>query len=478
MAGRRRVLIIGLDCATPQFMLDEWADELPVAKRLMDNGVYGRLTSTIPPITCPAWMCMATSKDPGQLGLYGFRNRKDYTYDGLSIANSTAVREDTVWDILGRNDKQSAVIGVPMTFPPKPLKGWMVTSFLTPGMDSQLTYPAGLKQELLEVAPEYQIDVRDFRTDDKDKLLRQIYEMTEARFKFVEHMLKTKDWDFLQFVEMGIDRLYHGFWRYCARDHRLFQPGNQYEDEIFKYHKYVDDKMGELLEHVDDDTVVFVVSDHGAKNMVGGICINDWLIRQGLLTLKGKGFGERIKGLFGGKDDTADAPRALKTEDIDWTKTKARGEGGYYGRVLINVEGREPDGVVPQHQYEAFRDELAAAIEAIPDHEGNPIGTKVYKPENVYKSVRNIPPDLIVYFGDLDWRSAGTIGNESIHIFENDTGPDDANHAQEGMFILYDPKSEARGELEGIHLYDIAPTVLQRMGIDVPEDMIGKAIEG
>ena len=118
-------------------MLDEWADELPVAKRLMDNGVYGRLTSTIPPITCPAWMCMATSKDPGQLGLYGFRNRKDYTYDGLSIANSTAVREDTVWDILGRNDKQSAVIGVPMTFPPKPLKGWMVTSFLTPGMESK-----------------------------------------------------------------------------------------------------------------------------------------------------------------------------------------------------------------------------------------------------------------------------------------------------------------------------------------------------
>lgn len=464
MASRRRVMIIGLDSAAPQYVLDEWGQQLPTVRQLMSNGVYGRLTSTIPPITCPAWMCMATSKDPGQLGLYGFRNRADYSYDNLVIANATQVKEPTLWDILGREGLNSAVIGVPMTYPPRPLKGWMLTSFLTPSLESQCTYPAALKDELLEVAPRYQLDVKDFRTEDKDRLLREIYDMTEQRFTFIRHMVQTRDWDFFFMVEMGVDRLYHGFWRYTAKDHRLYEPGNKYENVMWEYHKYVDEEMGRLLELLDDDTVVLVASDHGAKTMVGGVCINDWLAREGLLALA----------------EVPTAPRRMEMKDIVWKKmfrkTSAWGEGGYYGRVMINVEGREPQGVVKQKHYEAFRNELAAAIEAIPDEKGNPIGTKVFRPQDVYREVRGIPPDLIVYFGNLDWRSAGTIGNPSIHIFENDTGPDDANHDQEGLFILYDPRSNERGELKGISLYDVAPTVLERLGLPIPKDMIGKPI--
>jgi predicted AlkP superfamily phosphohydrolase/phosphomutase len=464
MSAKRRAIIIGLDCATPQYVLDEWGAQLPTTHRLMSSGLYGRLTSTIPPITCPAWMCMATSKDPGQLGLYGFRNRADYSYENLTIANSTAVREPTLWDVLGRQGLRSAIIGVPMTYPPRPLNGWMLTSFLTPSLDSQCTYPANFRDELLQVAPGYQIDVKDFRTDDKDKLLKQIYDMTEQRFLFIRHLVQSKDWDFLFFVEMGIDRLYHGFWRYGARDHRLFEPGNPYENAMWEYHKYVDEEMGRLLELLDDETLVLVASDHGAKSMVGGICINDWLSQQGMLTLK----------------ETPAQPRRMDMKDIVWKKlfkrTQVWGEGGYYGRVMLNVEGREPQGVIKQRHYEDFRKEVAAAIEAIPDENGKPIGTKCFRPEDVYRQVRNIPPDLIVYFGNLDWRSAGTIGNSSTHIFENDTGPDDANHAQEGLFILHDPQSDERGEVKGAALFDVAPTILERMGLATPEDMIGKPI--
>ncbi|MBM3472856.1 MAG: phosphodiesterase [Armatimonadetes bacterium] len=464
MSGKRRAMIIGLDCAAPQFVLDAWGEKLPTTHRLMSNGVYGRLTSTIPPITCPAWMCMSTSKDPGQLGLYGFRNRADYSYENLTIANATHVKEPTLWDILGRQGLKSAVIGVPMTYPPRPLNGWMLTCFLTPSLDSQCTYPASLKDEVREVAPNYQVDVKDFRTDDKDKLLQQIYDMTEQHFAFVRHMAQSKDWDFLFMVEMGIDRLYHAFWRYTASDHRLFEPGNKYENVMWEYHKYVDEEMGRLLELVADDTLVLVASDHGAKTMVGGVCINDWLVQQGLLTLK----------------EAPAAPRRMDMKDIVWKKlfkkTSAWGEGGYYGRVMVNVEGREPQGVIKPRQYEDFRKELAAAIEAIPDENGKPIGTKAFRPEDVYREVRNIPPDLIVYFGDLDWRSAGTIGNPSVHIFENDTGPDDANHDQQGLFILYDPQSDERGELQGASLYDVAPTILERMGLPIPEDMIGQPL--
>ncbi len=90
--------------------------------------------------------------------------------------------------------------------------------------------------------------------------------------------------------------------------------------------------------------------------------------------------------------------------------------------------------------------------------------------------MNNIPPDLITYFGDLDWRSAGTLTGGRLHIFENDTGPDDANHAQEGLFVLAGPGSEGRGEVRGATLYDVAPTVLRHFGLPVPKDMIGEPL--
>ena len=87
---KKRVLVIGWDCAAPELVFDAFKDDMPNTHRLMAQGTYGELESTIPPITVPAWMCMMTSRDPGELGIYGFRNRKDYSYDALTIANAHA----------------------------------------------------------------------------------------------------------------------------------------------------------------------------------------------------------------------------------------------------------------------------------------------------------------------------------------------------------------------------------------------------
>ena len=119
----KRVMVIGLDCLAPQFVLDRWLDQLPNIKSLLGKSVYGPLKSCVPPITVPAWACMTTSKNPGTLGIYGFRNRFDHSYDGLSIASSKAIKEDRVWDILSQAGKKVIVIGVPQTYPPKPVNG-------------------------------------------------------------------------------------------------------------------------------------------------------------------------------------------------------------------------------------------------------------------------------------------------------------------------------------------------------------------
>ena len=349
-----KVMIIGLDCAEPSLVLERWRGELPVLDGLIERGLHGRLTSVIPPITVPAWSCMMSSRTPGDLGVYGFRNRSDHSYDQMFIANGTAIKEPRLWDYATRNGKRSIVLGVPGTFPPRPLNGVMVTCFLTPSTESQYTYPPMLRREVEQVVGEYMFDVKDFRTEDKEDLLRQVYEMTDRRFALAEHLLATKPWELFAMVEMGHDRMHHGFWKDMDPEHRKHVPGGPYENAILDYHRHVDGLIGRLLEHADDDTAMLVVSDHGAKRMDGGIRVNEWLRREGLL-----------KTLREPEERTS-----LEDVGIDWSGTTAWGEGGYYSRVFLNVRGREPEGTIAPEDYERVRDDLARRLEAIPDENG------------------------------------------------------------------------------------------------------------
>jgi predicted AlkP superfamily phosphohydrolase/phosphomutase len=334
----------------------------------------------------------------------------------------------------------------------------MVCDFLAPSTDADYTYPPELKDEIREAVGDYVLDVRDFRTADKDRLLASIYEMTEKRFKLARHLLANKPWDLFVMVEMGTDRMHHGFWRYFDPDHALFEPGNPYEHAIRDYYIALDRHIGELVALLPSDTLLLVVSDHGAKKMDGGICFNDWLIQEGCLALK----------------QPPDGITPFAPDLVDWPRTRAWGDGGYYGRLFLNVAGREPQGIVPESEVESLKAELTAKLEALGDEHGTPIGTRVFRPEQVYAACHNVPPDLIVYFGDLNWRSIGTVGNPSIWTHENDTGPDDANHAQFGIAIastIGGPPPAAAGPREGMSLYDIAPTILEAFGLQPPPGM-------
>jgi predicted AlkP superfamily phosphohydrolase/phosphomutase len=265
------------------------------------------------------------------------------------------------------------------------------------------------------------------------------------------------------FVEMGTDRIHHGFWKFYDPAHYKYEAGNKYEHAIRDYYRYLDGEIGTVLGLLDGDTAVMVVSDHGAKKMEGGICINEWFVRNGWLALA---------------DDPPTRLTPMEKVEVDWTKTRAWGEGGYYARVFMNVEGREPNGVIPRADYERVRDELAAQIKSIRGPKGEDIGTQVYKPQALYRTVNGVAPDLIVYFGGLFWRSVGSLGHKEVWTFENDTGPDDANHAEQGIFIYYDPQQNLGGrELADLEIMDVAPTVMQHFGLPIPGDMQGRAIE-
>jgi predicted AlkP superfamily phosphohydrolase/phosphomutase len=457
-----RVAVIGLDCAPPRLLFRDLADEVPNIRKLMDGGMHGELASITPPITVPAWACAMTGKTPGQLGIYGFRNRKDNTYEGLSIATADAVREPTTWDLLGQNGMRSLLIGVPPSYPPNPVEGWRVGCFLTPPSSRSYTYPAQLKSEIEEElggSDRYIFDIPNFREQGMEYVLEQVFAMTERRFRVARRLVRNKPWDYFMMVEMGPDRLHHVFWQHFDPSHPLYQPGNPFEAAFQDYYRFLDREVGALLETLPDDAVTILMSDHGARPMKGGICFNDWLAEKGYLALT-----EPVSEIT----PIAKAP-------IDWSRTSAWGDGGYYGRLFLNVLGREPNGVVEPARYEDVRGELIDALEAMPGPDGESLGTKVFKPEDVYPEVRGVAPDLIVYFGDLDWRSVGTIGNPSVYTHENDTGPDGANHDQTGVFVLSNLPGQRVGRAEGLRLVDVGPTILSLYGIEAPEDAIGRS---
>jgi predicted AlkP superfamily phosphohydrolase/phosphomutase len=196
--------------------------------------------------------------------------------------------------------------------------------------------------------------------------------------------------------------------------------------------------------------------------MSGGVCFNDWLIREGYLVLS-EGVNERTP--------IAEAP-------VDWSRTVAWGDGGYYGRLFLNVQGREPQGVVDPSRYEETRDELAGRLEEMAGPDGAPLGNRVIRPQDVYTDVRGVAPDLIVYFGDLQWRSVGSVNMEGGQIFteENDTGPDGANHDRTGVFVMRGLPDQPTGPTEGLNLVDVGPTLMKLYGVPEPEGVQGRSI--
>lgn len=459
MASRQKVAVIGLDSATPQLMFDRFADDMPVLTALRARSVWGPMRSIDPPITMPAWSCMMSGRSPGELGVYGFRDRAAHDYGPLAFATSNSIRVPRIWDEMTAAGRNSVVLGVPGTYPPTPIRGAMVSCFLAPSTQAGYTAPAEIADDLQRLTGGYQLDVEDFRSDDLARVSQQIFDLSAQRFEVAKHLAGSQDWDFFSFVDMGPDRLHHGFWKYCDPQHPRHEPNNPYLNLFRDYYRALDRHIGEFLERLPVDTAVMVVSDHGAQPMVGGLFINEWLIKEGLLVLA----------------EEVHEPTPMSKAKVDWARTTAWAEGGYYGRIFLNVEGREPQGTVLAAHQDDVLSEIARKLEALPDDEGKPMGTRALRPHELYGQVNGIPPDLLVYVGNLRWRALATLGmGKGLYTTENDTGPDHANHGDTGIFMLSSPGLEPRTGT-ALSLYDVAPTIRGLLGLP-PSDGLGRQI--
>jgi len=402
---------------------------------------------------------MMTGKDPGELGIYGFHAFSARRPDRGAIATASRLKEPRLWDLAGRMGRRVVSLGVPQTYPPSQVNGWLVSGPLTPTGATCYTYPQELGAELANAVGPYQPDVTEYRTEDRAALLQRIMDHVDNRFDAADYLASHKDWDLFVMVDMSLDRLHHGFWRFADPNHPRFDPMSPFSSAVRQVYEQVDRRVGQLVGLMPDDTAVLVVSDHGAQPLVGVVAINQWLVAHGYLSVH----------------NPPSTPTPLAEVTVDWEKTQCWATGGYCARLFLNLIERD-GGALPDGDRDVFLQRLEHELNTIEDGQGRSIGATCIRPEKVYRNVRGNAPDLLIYFGDLAWRAAGTVGWSPVTLAGNDSGPDDANHHHDGVIIMRTGEQCSSDELVRASIYDIAPTVLDLLGMEIPDSMQGRSL--
>jgi predicted AlkP superfamily phosphohydrolase/phosphomutase len=502
-----KVLVIGLDGVTFD-LLGPWieAGELPNLQRLMVEGAWGKLRTTLPPISSSSWSSFLTGVNPGKHGLV------DFVYPGadsykVTMVNATSRRTRALWNWLNDAGYKVGLLGIPTTYPPEPLDGFMVSGFLSPGPDSEWAYPAELKQELLAELGEFQLapNERYRSTRWLDRFLDDLTASVENRTQAALHLMHNKPWDLFAVVYWDTDMVQHETWRLLDPTHPRHDPdeASACREQILDFHRKVDADVGRLLAEIDSDTFVVVMSDHGFGPVHSFFLTNNWLASQGLLRFKQSpwtaskrllfrlgftplrmfriaqalGLGKlRRKVRFQQKAGLVNR-LFLSFDDVDWSQTRAFSIGSF-GQVYINVAGVRPEGIVqPGQEYEELKEEIAREALALRDpRTGESLVERVYRREEVYSGPYVArTPDLIVQPRGWEYMAFGHADFGSNKLVEPIIGLS-GHHRLDGVVILAGAGIKPGTSLEDARILDLTPTILHAMGVAVPHDLDGRVL--
>ena len=501
-----RVLIIGLDGATWD-VLDSWIRDgtLPNLARLRRKGSWGELRSSIPPITAPAWSTFMTGKRPGKHGVFHFVKLFDNntsTGGKPKIVNARSIKSPTLWDILGHHERKVALINVPMTYPPRPVNGFMITGLLTPRHASIFTYPPELSNEITDYVIDLDrfIDAKPFQGPNNHEavtptlsLIQEFRDMLEKRARTSLQHIESKPWDLFMVVFTGPDRMGHYLWPY-HHPVGVNEPQTQVlHDAVREYYVRMDERIGSLVEKAGEDVNVIVMSDHGMGPIFSRrVHWNNWLLEHGWLSatvdnnsvlnpdgwLRRLGLSRdkvgRILLRLPGATGSMLVKKAVNssTEKVDLNLSKAYCVPIYntiFG-IHINAERDEK---------RTLRNEITRALKQVTDPEtGQHIVQQVVLGDDYFHGpyAKNIH-DIIVIMNPA-YTGGFRISNYSAIATERQgRSSDSGDHRMEGIFMVSGPGIEDRAEaLSGLSIEDIAPTVLYLMGLPIPSDMDGRVL--
>ncbi len=501
-----KAIVIGLDGGTFD-ILRPLAEEgrLPNIKSLTETGVWGKLRTVIPPGTGPAWSSIVTGLDPSNHGVFDLIVRADDSYN-LAFLNASSLRAPTVWDVVGAFDGRVLVLNVPMTYPPRKVKGYMVSGLLTPLGSSNCTYPPDLLAKIRRIDSTYQIVPAEAYSPGRiEKYLGDLEATIAAKSRVLKRFLEEQDWQFVMQVFNETDFLQHALWHVIDPGHPRHKrvEHQRYAARIFGIYERLDTLIGELMEVGGEDASIVILSDHGHGPLHEFIHANNLLLEKGVMNIK-RGVRSRLKYLMFkagltplnvyragnamglgrlrmGLRWTSKGYEMLRRfffsfSDIDWRRTEAYAiSGGVYGGLFVNLEGREPAGAVSKDRYEDVRSKLETSLRRLarPDSRDSII-RDVLRREQVYTGrFTDEAPDMfflpsrptIAVFGDFEFSSNKVLEPASESI--------SAQHRMDGIFIARGPGMKEGVEVEGMNVVDIAPLLLYAMELPIPEGLDG-----
>jgi predicted AlkP superfamily phosphohydrolase/phosphomutase len=502
-----RVLVIGLDGVTFD-LLGPWieAGQLPNLQRLMQQGAWGKLRTTLPPISSSSWSSFVTGVNPGKHGLV------DFVYPGadsykVTMINATSRRTRALWNWLNDAGHKVGLLGIPTTYPVEAVDGFMISGFLSPGPESEWAYPPELKQELLAELGEFQLAPNErYRSSPHlDRFLDDLTASVENRTEAAIYLMRNRPWDMFTVVYWDTDMVQHETWRLLDPSHPRHDPGEAdlHREKVLGFHRKVDADVGRLLAEIDSDTLVVIMSDHGFGPVHSFFLTNNWLAKLGLLRFKRNPWTAikrllfrvgytplrmfrivKALGLASLRKQVRFQQKAsllnkmfLSFDDVDWSRTQAFSIGSF-GQVYINLAGVHPQGIVqPGQEYEELKERIAGEALALRDpRTGESLIERVHRREETYSGpYSSRAPDMIVQPRGWEYMAFGHADFGSNKLVEPITGLS-GHHRLDGILILAGVGVKPGTHLENASILDLAPTILHALGVAVPRDLDGRVL--
>ncbi len=502
-----QVLVIGIDGATFD-LVRPWAEkgDLPTLGRLMAEGAHGLLESTLPPVTSPAWPTFATGKNPGKHGVFDFIRPLGGQFE---LVNASSLREPPLWEILSEAGQTVGIMNVPVTYPPKPINGFIIGGMLSP-MAGTFTFPVDLLDQYADdgsgrmLAPYRIAPGVQYKGGNEEAFTADLLDLVDRRGRYALRLMEDYPHDFLMFHFQATDVLQHALWKVVDPSHPRYDPeyAARFAPAFKEVYRRIDAYIGGMLDRIDDDATVFVMSDHGFGPLHHTVNVNLFLLDQGLLRLK-RGAWTRLKaGLFRAGLTPASiwhlieyaglqnyvwqvskstrnqvVSKFLSFDDVDWKRTVAYSIG-HVGQVYINLRGREPHGIVEAGaEYRAVRRRVVEALEELRHPEtGEPMLDEAIPGDSVahgrYAS-RGADLHLVL---DGYRAIAFPLFAADHRIVTQQIRGDSGCHRRHGLLIGWGRGIRAGAAATNAHIMDMTPTILHLMGLPVPTDMDGRVL--
>lgn len=481
----QRIAVIGLDGATWD-ILDPLMERgmMPNLKQVIADGRRANMHSTTPPMTALAWTSFHMGLKPGSHGIYDFSLYQPGSYL-TKLVNFKDLPAVTFWERLAAAGQRPILLNAPFTYPPPPINGVVVGGFLSPGEKSAFVYPSELKDELFRQIPDYRIFQNPSVGGQAgiENYTKTIVKVLDARRKAALYLLENQPWDFFLVQFQHLDIFQHALFPQIKEA----AVGDAYP-AICEVYRMLDRAIEEIRSHLTDRDLLIVFSDHGFGELYQETDLNLWLARNGFqkrksakvllnfaarLAIRLDVMGLRYK-IHPQSKGVKKLARAFNLE-LDWNRTRAFSiNGSHYGHIYLNLQGREPNGIIPPEKYESVREELTSKIQNLRSPvDGKPMVKRVWKREELFQGryLDNAPDILIQNREGYKFVTNNKVSEGRLY-FPPRIGHC-GNHRSVGMTAMAGRNVEPGESDLDIDIQDFAPTILGAMGTAIPKELEG-----